>query len=98
MSCLSVSKKLIFDPCFSLCKLRLCCHSVRLVSLQVSAPALYQKYANANPIAIDEWTLSEAMAADTSSGGGIGQLEDHYKSFIVRLCIAARIGRSLLTQ
>jgi hypothetical protein len=45
-----------------------------------SAPALYQKY----PGVIDEWTLTTAMRADTGSGGGIGQLEDHYKTFIVR--------------
>ena len=44
-----------------------------------SVPALYQKY----PQAIDEWGLSEAMRADTANGG-INQLEDHYKTFIVR--------------
>ena len=44
-----------------------------------SVPALYQKY----PDAVDEWGLSEAMRADTSSGGGISQMEDHYKTFIV---------------
>lgn len=43
-------------------------------------PAFFQKYTSAE----DEWTLSEAMTADTSSGGGLSQLEDHYKSFIVR--------------
>ena len=42
------------------------------------APALYQKY----PGAVDEWTLSENMRSDTA-GGGISQLEDHYKTFIV---------------
>lgn len=47
-------------------------------------PALFQKYINATPTPIDEWTLSEAMRADTSPGGGIEQLEDHYKTFIVR--------------
>jgi glucan 1,3-beta-glucosidase len=41
-------------------------------------PALYQKY----PSAIDEWTLSTAMAADVA-GGGLQQLEDHYATFIV---------------
>lgn len=45
-------------------------------------PALYQKY----PTAIDEWTLSELMTADTP-GGGLEQLEEHYKTFIVRLGI-----------
>jgi hypothetical protein len=43
-------------------------------------PALYQKYPNAT----DEWTLHTMMAADTA-GGGINQLEEHYKTFIVRL-------------
>ncbi|KAL0578127.1 hypothetical protein V5O48_003870 [Marasmius crinis-equi] len=43
------------------------------------SPALFQKYPNA---ATDEWTLSQAMAADTASGG-LNQLEEHYKTFIV---------------
>ena len=43
-------------------------------------PTLFQKY----PGAVDEWTLSTLMAADTSPGGGLGQIEDHYKTFIVR--------------
>ena len=47
------------------------------------SPALFQKY----PDAIDEWSLSELMAADTASGG-LGQLEDHYKTFIVILFTA----------
>ncbi|KAG8861682.1 hypothetical protein FRB96_002639 [Tulasnella sp. 330] len=45
-------------------------------------PALYEKYQNISTPAIDEWTLSLAMAADTSSTGGISQLENHYKTFI----------------
>ena len=44
-------------------------------------PALFQKY----PGAVDEWTLSTLMAADTGPGGGLSQLEDHYKTFIVRI-------------
>lgn len=43
------------------------------------SPALYQKY---YPDATDEWSLSTLMAADTASGG-LSQLEDHYKTFIV---------------
>jgi glucan 1,3-beta-glucosidase len=44
-------------------------------------PALFQKY----PSAVDEWTLSTAMAADTGPGGGLQpQLEAHYDTFIVR--------------
>jgi hypothetical protein len=44
------------------------------------SPALYQKYSGAS----DEWSLSTAMAADTASGG-LNQLEDHYKTFIVSI-------------
>ena len=43
-------------------------------------PTLYQKY----PGAVDEWTLSTLMAADTGPGGGLSQLETHYNTFIVR--------------
>lgn len=42
------------------------------------APALFQKY----PSAVDEWTLSQLMAADTANGG-LGQIENHYNTFIV---------------
>ena len=41
-------------------------------------PALYEKYTGA----IDEWTLSTLMAADTASGG-LSQLETHYQTFVV---------------
>lgn len=51
-----------------------------LILPQFITPALYQKY----PTAVDEWTLSVAMASD-QAGGGLSQLEDHYKTFIVRL-------------
>ncbi|KAI0273720.1 glycoside hydrolase superfamily [Gloeopeniophorella convolvens] len=47
------------------------------------APALYQKY----PGVIDEWGLSVAMAQDTA-GGGLSQLEDHYKTFITEVDFA----------
>ena len=67
------------------------------------SPALYQKY----PGTVDEWTLSEAMAADTA-GGGLDQIEEHYKTFIVSssyftgvrsdrfLIVASRPRRTLL--
>lgn len=57
------------------------------------SPALYQKYLNNPTPAIDEWTLSEAMRADTA-GGGIDQLETHYKTFITEKDFAdiARAG------
>ena len=42
-------------------------------------PVLYQKY---QPAAVDEWTLSTSMAADAANGG-LSQLENHYKTFIV---------------
>ena len=45
-------------------------------------PSLFQKY----PTAVDEWTLSQAIANDTSSGGLQAVLEDHYNTFIVRVC------------
>ncbi|KAF9260276.1 glycoside hydrolase [Marasmius fiardii PR-910] len=45
------------------------------------SPALYQKYSSSTPRPVDEYTLSLAMAADTA-GGGLNQLEDHYKTFI----------------
>ncbi|KAF9018269.1 glycoside hydrolase, partial [Hymenopellis radicata] len=54
------------------------------------SPALFQKY----PTAIDEWSLSEAMAADTA-GGGLGQLEKHYKTFITEKDFAEIAGAGL---
>jgi hypothetical protein len=42
------------------------------------SPVLYQRYPPSN----DEWSLSTAMAADTANGG-LKQLEEHYKTFIV---------------
>ena len=54
-------------------------------------PALYEKYQNVTPTPAlptgqggDEWSLSVAMLNDTSEGGGIEQIEEHYKTFIVR--------------
>ncbi|KAG6850605.1 hypothetical protein H0H93_011273 [Arthromyces matolae] len=46
-------------------------------------PALFEQYlSNPQPV-VDEWTLSQAMRNDTANGG-INQLENHYKTFIVR--------------
>lgn len=53
-----------------------------LITEPFIVPALYEKYQNASPPAVDEWTLSEAMLNDTSPGGGIQQLEQHYQTFI----------------
>lgn len=43
------------------------------------SPELFQRY----PGAVDEFTLSQAMAADQAKGG-LSQLEQHYATFIVR--------------
>ncbi|KDR69274.1 hypothetical protein GALMADRAFT_77525 [Galerina marginata CBS 339.88] len=53
-------------------------------------PALFQKY----PTAMDEYTLSQAMAADTASGG-LQQLEDHYNTFVTEQDIAEIAGAGL---
>ncbi|KIM55421.1 glycoside hydrolase family 5 protein [Scleroderma citrinum Foug A] len=70
------------------------CGSVNLGGLFVLepfiSPALYQKY----PGAIDEWTLSQLMAADTANGG-LNQLEDHYNTFITEQDIAQIAGAGL---
>ena len=47
------------------------------------SPAMYEPFF---PNAVDEWTLSQNMRADTARGG-IQQLEDHYKTFIVRVSV-----------
>ncbi|KAK7061947.1 glycoside hydrolase family 5 protein [Favolaschia claudopus] len=54
-------------------------------------PSFFDKYA---PAAIDEWTLSVAMANDTASGG-LGQLENHYATFITEQDIAEIAGAGL---
>ncbi|KAF7352577.1 Glycoside hydrolase family 5 protein [Mycena venus] len=54
-------------------------------------PSYFDKY---SPTAIDEWTLSVAMAADTASGG-LGQLETHYATFITEEDIAEIAGAGL---
>lgn len=54
------------------------------------APALYEPYMNAATPAVDEWTLSLNMAADTANGG-LSQLEKHYATFIV-CSVAPRIS------
>lgn len=54
-----------------------------LVLEPLVVPSLFEPYVNAVPPAQDEWTLSQAMAADTANGG-LAQLEKHYDTFIVR--------------
>ena len=52
------------------------------------APALFQ----ANPSAVDEWTLSEALAAQ----GTLQQtLEDHYSTFVTEQDVAQIAGAGL---
>ncbi|KZT28462.1 glycoside hydrolase family 5 protein [Neolentinus lepideus HHB14362 ss-1] len=58
------------------------------------APALYEKYINASTPAVDEWTLSTNMAADTANGG-LQQLEQHYKTFITEQDFAEIAGAGL---
>jgi len=57
------------------------------------SPALFQMY----PGAKDEWSLSRLMAADTANGG-LNQLEDHYKTFIVRKtpCLRVRVPNQVI--
>jgi glucan 1,3-beta-glucosidase len=57
-------------------------------------PAIYEQYGNLPTPPIDEWTLSEAMAADTANGG-LKQLEDHYKTFITEQDFAEIAGAGL---
>ncbi|KAI5120171.1 hypothetical protein M0805_008438 [Coniferiporia weirii] len=59
------------------------------------APALFGKYQNLSTPVIDEWSLSQAMAADTSAGGGLSQIEDHYNTFITEQDIAQIAGAGL---
>lgn len=48
------------------------------------SPELFQRY----PGTVDEWSLSIAMAADTTRGGLRAQLEEHYNTFITEKDIA----------
>ncbi|KAG8955546.1 hypothetical protein FRC03_011098 [Tulasnella sp. 419] len=52
------------------------------------SPALYEQF---YPNAVDEYTLSQQLAAN----GGIGQLEDHYKTFITEEDFALIAGAGL---
>ncbi|KZT27908.1 glycoside hydrolase family 5 protein [Neolentinus lepideus HHB14362 ss-1] len=61
-----------------------------LVTEPFSIPSLYEKY----PQAVDEWTLSEAMANDTGSGG-LSQLNEHYETFITEEDFAQIAGAGL---
>ncbi|KZV89886.1 glycoside hydrolase [Exidia glandulosa HHB12029] len=58
------------------------------------APELYEKYFDDQTVNGDEWTLSIAMRND-SSGGGIKQMEDHYRTFITEEDFAQIAGAGL---
>ncbi|KAI0759749.1 glycoside hydrolase [Trametes elegans] len=73
-----------------------------LVTEPFIAPALFEKYQNVTPspalpggIVGDEWSLSVAMLNDTSPGGGIQQLEQHYATFITEQDFAQIAGAGL---
>ena len=60
-------------------------HTARRVNLgglfileRMTSPAIFERY----PDTVDEWDLSIAMASDLSNGG-LGQIEEHYRTFIV---------------
>ncbi|KAJ3516166.1 hypothetical protein NLJ89_g1298 [Agrocybe chaxingu] len=69
-------------------------HGVNLGGLFVLepfiTPDIFQRY----PGAVDEYTLSQAMAADTANGG-LSQLEQHYDTFITEQDIAEIAGAGL---
>jgi glucan 1,3-beta-glucosidase len=54
-------------------------------------PAFYQKYNGS----VDEWSLSVMMANDTSPGGGLDQIEQHYATFMDETDIARIAGAGL---
>ncbi|OBZ71970.1 putative glucan 1,3-beta-glucosidase D [Grifola frondosa] len=65
-------------------------------------PALFEKYQNSTPspalpggAVVDEWSLSVAMLNDTSEGGGIQQIEEHYKTFITEQDFAQMVGAGI---
>ncbi|RXW17230.1 hypothetical protein EST38_g8624 [Candolleomyces aberdarensis] len=57
----------------------------------ITTPQLYQKYSPA----LDEWDLSVAMASDRTEGGGLEQIEEHYRTFITEKDIAEIAGAGL---
>ncbi|KAJ8453447.1 hypothetical protein ONZ45_g19714 [Pleurotus djamor] len=54
------------------------------------SPELFQRF----PGAVDEWTLTTLMAADTANGG-LRQLEEHYRTFITEEDMAQIAGAGL---
>ncbi|KAF9260539.1 glycoside hydrolase family 5 protein [Marasmius fiardii PR-910] len=54
------------------------------------SPQWFEKYSGT----VDEWTLSQALTADTANGG-LQQLEEHYKTFITEKDLAEIAGAGL---
>ncbi|KAF9053337.1 glycoside hydrolase family 5 protein [Panaeolus papilionaceus] len=69
-------------------------YGVNLGGLFVLEPFITSAFFQRYPPAADEFTLTQLMAADTANGG-IGQLEDHYNTFITELDIAQIAGAGL---
>ncbi|KAJ7232221.1 glycoside hydrolase superfamily [Mycena haematopus] len=70
-------------------------YGVNLGGLFVMEPFIDASYFDQySPTAVDEWTLSVAMANDTARGG-LGQLENHYATFITEEDIAQIAGAGL---
>ncbi|KAJ2913953.1 hypothetical protein MD484_g6462, partial [Candolleomyces efflorescens] len=69
-------------------------HGVNLGGLfileRMTSPAIFERY----PDTVDEWDLSIAMASDLSNGG-LGQIEEHYRTFITEKDIADIAGTGL---
>ncbi|KAG7091511.1 hypothetical protein E1B28_010539 [Marasmius oreades] len=70
-------------------------YGVNLGGLFVIEPFIVPRFFEKYPNAVDEYTLSQAMAADTASGGGLSQLEEHYKTFVTEKDIAEIAGAGL---
>jgi hypothetical protein len=49
------------------------------------------------PGAVDEWSLSTLMAADTAHGG-LNQMEEHYKTFIVSSSPSYHVNRRVVIR
>lgn len=58
------------------------------------APALFEKYSDVTPKAVDEYTLHSAIRANPDRGG-LEQIEDHYKTFITERDFAEIAGAGL---
>ncbi|KAF8341007.1 glycoside hydrolase family 5 protein [Amanita rubescens] len=69
-------------------------NGVNIGGLFVMEPFITPEYFEKYPGAVDEWSLSILMAADTANGG-LDQLENHYNTFITEQDIAKIAGAGL---